>query len=136
MAGVAAAAFAVPAMAEATADIDDPLLRSAAEAAPEVINDLRAQQRAEAIAAGEVAGELDDYAPGTVVASCYRGPWRETLWDRPGGVFLDSVVGVGCDYLTAQAIGDRISKDESLVGDPEALSAEVVRVLAASPAGG
>lgn len=74
------------------------------------------------------------FAPGTVVVSCYRGPWRETLWDRPEGVFLDSLVGLGYDYLAAQAIGDRICKDESLVGDPAALNAEVSRVLAASPA--
>lgn len=79
--------------------------------------------------------EQAGFAPGTVVVSCYRGPWRETLWDRPEGVFLDSLVGAGYDFLTAQAIGDRICKDEALVGDPEALSAEAARVLAASPAG-
>ena len=83
--------------------------------------------------AGSAAAEAG-FAPGTVVASCYRGPLHETLWDRPEGVFLDSLVGAGYDYLTAQAIADRICKDESLVDDPEVLRAALARILAASPA--
>jgi hypothetical protein len=72
--------------------------------------------------------------PGTVMVSCYRGPWRETLWDRPEAVFLDSLVALGYDYTAAEAIGERVCKDETLVDDPAALQAAVERILAASPA--
>ncbi len=93
-----------------------------------------------AMAAGAVPALAQDgttaVATGTVVASCYRGPLHETLWDRPEGVFLDSLVGAGYDYLTAQAIADRICKDESLVDDPEVLRAALARIMAASPARG
>lgn len=71
---------------------------------------------------------------GVVVVSCYRGPIRQTIWDYPEPVFIDSLVGVGYDYGSAEAIGDRVCRDETLVGDPEALRAEVERLIAAAPA--
>lgn len=79
-------------------------------------------------AGGVEAGE------GVVVVSCYRGPIRQTIWDYPEPVFIDSLVGVGYDYGSAEAIGDRVCRDETLVGDPEALRAEVERLIAAAPA--
>lgn len=82
-----------------------------------------------------LTGSLEAAAgEGVVVVSCYRGPWRRTIWDRPEPVFVDSLVGVGYDYGSAEAIGERVCRDEALVGDAEALRAEVERIMAASPA--
>ncbi|NAZ36108.1 hypothetical protein [Rubellimicrobium sp. CFH 75288] len=70
---------------------------------------------------------------GTIVVQCFRGPWVETIWDRPTAVFLDSLVAVGYDYATAHAIAFRICKDVNLVGDLGALRAEMERIVAESP---
>ena len=57
----------------------------------------------------------------TVIVSCFRGPWKEVIWDRPEPVFIDSLVAAGYDYPTASAMAERICRDRSLVGDREAL---------------
>ncbi|EPX87478.1 hypothetical protein ruthe_00548 [Rubellimicrobium thermophilum DSM 16684] len=77
-----------------------------------------------------------DMSPRTgdvVVVQCYRGPWKETIWDRPTPVFVDTLVSVGYDYPAAHAIAERVCKDVRLVGNPEALRAEVERIIAESP---
>ncbi len=56
-----------------------------------------------------------------IVVSCFRGPWREVIWDRPNAVFIDTLVSVGYDFSTAQAIGERVCRDITLVGNPGAL---------------
>ncbi|WP_108485006.1 hypothetical protein [Oceaniglobus ichthyenteri] len=71
---------------------------------------------------------------GTVTVSCYRGPWNDVIWDRPNGVFIDSLVAVGYDLPTAHAIGERICRDPALVYNPDRLRAEAIRVLRNSPA--
>ena len=63
-----------------------------------------------------------------IVVSCYRGPWKEVIWDRPNAVFVDSLASVGYDYPTAQAIATRICRDDALVGNPEALKATMRRI--------
>jgi hypothetical protein len=70
---------------------------------------------------------------GVVVVQCFRGPWTETIWDRPTGVFVDTLVGVGYDFPTAHAIAERICKDVRLVGNDQALRAEMERIIAQSP---
>ena len=66
---------------------------------------------------------------GGIVVSCYRGPWKEVIWDRPNAVFIDSLVNVGYDYSTAAAIGERICRDKNLVGNPGALGASMANIV-------
>jgi len=70
----------------------------------------------------------------TVTVSCFRGPWKGVIWDRPNAVFIDSLVAVGYDFPTAHAIGERICRDSALVGNPDSLRSEAIRVLRDSPA--
>lgn len=63
-----------------------------------------------------------------IIVSCYRGPWKDVIWDRPNAVFIDSLVAIGYDFPTAQAIGTRVCRDDALVGDPEALKATMLRI--------
>lgn len=63
-----------------------------------------------------------------IVVSCFRGPWKEVIWDRPNAVFIDTLVSVGYDFSTAQAIGERVCRDDRLVGDPAALKATMEKI--------
>lgn len=89
-----------------------------------------------AFAAPAVAGGKHDhkhhgaYGPtgNKIIVSCFRGPWREVIWDRPNAVFIDSLVAVGYDFPTAQAIGERVCRDKALVGNPSALKAAMLRI--------
>lgn len=65
-----------------------------------------------------------------IVVSCFRGPWNEVIWDRPNAVFVDSLVSVGYDYSTADAIATRVCRDQNLVGRPGALKATMERIWA------
>lgn len=71
------------------------------------------------------------YAAGAkvITVSCFRGPWKEVIWDRPNSVFIDSLVRVGYDYPTATAIGERVCRDDALVGKPGALKATMRQIL-------
>lgn len=69
-----------------------------------------------------------------ITVSCYRGPWKDVIWDRPNAVFIDSLVAVGYKFSTAHAIGERVCRDRSLVGDTDALKAEMQRIWRESPA--
>lgn len=70
----------------------------------------------------------------TITVSCFRGPWKEVIWDRPNPVFIDSLITAGYDHPTSLAIGERICRDPVLVGDLDRLRSEAIRVLQASPA--
>ena len=73
--------------------------------------------------------------PGPVIhVSCYRGPWKDVIWDRPNAVFLDSLRAIGYDFPTSSAIAERICRDQNLVGHPEAMKAEMLRIYAESRA--
>ncbi len=63
-----------------------------------------------------------------IVVSCYRGPWKEVIWDRPNPVFIDSLVSVGYDFSTATSIAERICRDQGLVGNSAALKANMERI--------
>lgn len=63
-----------------------------------------------------------------IVVSCYRGPWKEVIWDRPNAVFVDTLVSVGYDFPTATAIATRVCRDQDLVGQPGALKANMERI--------
>ncbi len=71
----------------------------------------------------------------TIVVSCYRGPWKEVIWDRPNPVFYDSLVGAGYSPATANALGTRICRDQNLVGNLQNMIAEVQQVIRQAPRG-
>ncbi|RVV97281.1 hypothetical protein EKE94_14815 [Mesobaculum littorinae] len=70
---------------------------------------------------------------GTIVVSCYRGPWTDVIWDRPNPVFIDSLVAAGYEHPEALAIGERLCRDASLVNNPDAMKREAIRVLENAP---
>lgn len=93
---------------------------------------------APALAGGYKDGERDGgqrtvSSTGTVVVSCFRGPLSAVIWDHPNSKFIDTLVTAGYDFDTATAIAERICRDQSLVGHPERLRAEAVRVLQNAP---
>ncbi len=69
----------------------------------------------------------------TIVVACYRGPWNEVIWDRALPEFYDSLRAAGYSPSTANAIGNRICRDERLVGNPEVMRQEALRLIEATP---
>lgn len=69
-----------------------------------------------------------------IIVSCFRGPWDDVIWDRPNSKFVESLVDVGYDYPTAHAIAERVCRDDRLVGNPEGLRREMIRIYHESPA--
>jgi hypothetical protein len=70
---------------------------------------------------------------GVVTVSCFRGPFTVTAWDHPEAIFVESLVAVGYDYPSAFAIGERICKDSTLVGNPDGLKAAMEQIIAEAP---
>ena len=75
-------------------------------------------------------------ARGTVVASCYRGPLKQVIWDRPNAIFVESLTSVGYRHAEAYAIAEQVCRNQDLVDRPEAMSKEVRRILRTSPPDG
>lgn len=73
------------------------------------------------------------HQPTTITVSCFRGPTGDVIWDRPNAVFIDSLVAAGYTFATAHAIGERVCRDENLVGKPDAM-ADTMRRIFADPA--
>lgn len=68
-----------------------------------------------------------------ITVACYRGPWDQVYWDRGLPAFYDSLTRAGYTPERAQAIADRVCRDQSLVGNPDALRREALRVISATP---
>ena len=92
-----------------------------------------------AVSGGQAMAELKA-APGNhwnqggvVTVVCYRGPWKDVIWDRPEAVFTDSLVAVGYDYTNAYAIANRICRDPALVDNYPALKAAMEEIIAKAP---
>lgn len=66
---------------------------------------------------------------------CYRGPWTETIWDHPRGIFIDDLMNLGYDYSNASAIAYRICRDVRALGQPEVLRANLLNAIAQQPPG-
>lgn len=93
---------------------------------------------ASALATPAVAdGGTHGYAPAQtapqVVASCFRGPWQQIIWDHPNAVFVDSLVNIGYSFERASAIANRVCKDKSLVNNPAGLKSTTETIIASSP---
>lgn len=69
----------------------------------------------------------------TLIVSCFRGPWKDVIWDRPNSNFIDSLIDFGYDYPNAHAIAERICRDDHLVGNKPAMKAEMIRIYYESP---
>lgn len=69
----------------------------------------------------------------TIVISCYRGPWKEVIWDRPNGVFIDSLRANGYNLETAQNIAHYICRNEELVFEPKKAKAALKEIMAETP---
>ena len=69
----------------------------------------------------------------TIKLSCYRGPWNDVIWDRPEGVFLDSLRALGYGPTEALAIGETVCRDRLLVGDTEGQKAKLREIIRRNP---
>lgn len=69
----------------------------------------------------------------TLIVSCFRGPWKDVIWDRPNSNFIDSLIDFGYEYDQAHAIAERICRDGRLVGNKPAMKAEMIRIYYESP---
>ncbi|SFD56288.1 hypothetical protein [Roseivivax sediminis] len=65
--------------------------------------------------------DIKRFQGGTIVVSCFRGPWKDVIWDRPNSNFVDSLVAIGYDFPTAHAVAERVCRDDELVGNPEGM---------------
>ena len=59
--------------------------------------------------------------PVTIQIACFRGPWREIIWDRAEVSFTDDLVAAGYSLTQAEAIGTRICRDPQGVENPQYL---------------
>lgn len=67
--------------------------------------------------------------------NCYRGPWRETIWDHPRGEFIDDLMMLGYDYTNASAIAYRVCRDVTNVGNVAGQKAALLNAIAQTPPG-
>ncbi|KUF11112.1 hypothetical protein [Pseudoponticoccus marisrubri] len=73
------------------------------------------------------------WTAGEVHISCFRGPWKEVIWDRPNPEFIDSLVNQGYSLTTATDLAHRICRDPGLVNNRGALRSETVRIINRTP---
>lgn len=69
---------------------------------------------------------------GKIAIACFRGPWRQVIWDHAEASFVDDLVAVGYDYPTAEAIGAHICRDKDTVGKPDAMREALIKALNSS----
>lgn len=69
---------------------------------------------------------------GVVTVSCYRGPFKKVIWDRPNAIFTDSLVAVGYSEAYALGIGNRICRDPALVDDTVGMKSAMEAIIAAT----
>lgn len=67
--------------------------------------------------------------------SCARYSLPGVIWDRPMPVFLDGLVAAGYTPERAYAIGNRVCRDEALVGNTAAMGATMQNILRTQPPG-
>lgn len=83
--------------------------------------------------AAYAAGDTVQMAPVTIVASCFRGPLKHVIWDRPNPEFIDSLVGYGYSYEAAFAIAERVCRDQTGVGRPGHMVEATTRAIREEP---
>jgi hypothetical protein len=83
--------------------------------------------------AGAYTKTIYQFEHAVIIVSCFRGPWKEVIWDRPNSNFIDSLVNIGYDYPTSHAIAERVCRDDWLVGNEDGLRSEMIRIYRESP---
>jgi len=81
-------------------------------------------------------GDHDDRAAAqqvTIHIACFRGPWREIIWDHAEPSFTDDLVAYGYSYSEADAISTRVCRDLHGVDDPQYLVGVVNDILRTHP---
>ena len=68
-----------------------------------------------------------------ITVSCARFALKGVIWDKPQAVFLDDLVAAGYTQERAYAIGMRVCRDETLVGNPAAMGATMRNILRTTP---
>lgn len=71
--------------------------------------------------------------PVTIQIACFRGPWREIIWDRAEVGFTDSLVAYGYSFAEADAIGTRVCRDPDGVDNPQHMVDMVRHILRTQP---
>lgn len=85
------------------------------------------------IVAAVLAATATQAISDSFVISCYRGPTKNVIWDRPNPVFIDSLKAAGYAPLEAIQIANSVCSDPELVGDLEGLKAAVMEIMELSP---
>jgi len=78
-------------------------------------------------------GVLPTYAsPGAqqVTVSCYRGPTNSVIWDKPNGVFVESLIAIGMTAEEALAIGTVVCRDERIIDNHAAMAERTLALIA------
>lgn len=68
-----------------------------------------------------------------ITVGCFRGPFKSVIWDHPKQAFVDSLMANGFSYDRATEIGERVCRDERLVGQPEQLAEQTRRLIRQTP---
>jgi hypothetical protein len=71
--------------------------------------------------------------PSVITISCFRGPTANVIWDRPNAVFIEDLVRLGYSYPQAQAIAERVCRDEYGVGRPDYMKATLLELMSRTP---
>ena len=74
-----------------------------------------------------------DDDPGQITISCFRGPWKDVIWDRPNAVFIDDLVQIGYTLTEASWLAERVCRDEYGVYDEEYIVDRFKKLLAENP---
>jgi len=83
--------------------------------------------------AGAYTKTIYQFDHAVIIVSCFRGPWKEVIWDRPNSNFIDSLINIGYDYPTSHAIAERVCRDDWLVGNESGMKSEMIRIYRESP---
>ena len=60
--------------------------------------------------AGSYSKTIYQFSNDVIIVSCFRGPWKDVIWDRPNSNFIDSLIKIGYDYPTSHAIAERVCR--------------------------
>lgn len=83
--------------------------------------------------AGSYSKTIYQFDHDVIIVSCFRGPWKDVIWDRPNSNFIDSLIKIGYDYPTSHAIAERVCRDDWLVDNKEGMKKEMIRIYRESP---
>ncbi|GGM05719.1 hypothetical protein [Pseudooceanicola nanhaiensis] len=83
--------------------------------------------------AGSYSKTIYQFSNDVIIVSCFRGPWKDVIWDRPNSNFIDSLIKIGYDYPTSHAIAERVCRDDWLVGNEDGMKQEMIRIYRESP---